>query len=170
MNAHARKAKLLILLTFILVLLISGLAACGETANAQPSAQPNTTSSAPDATTVVTTYHQLFNAGMKSGNFSAVVALFTSDATLTQSSPKGVTTVAHGLADITNFYQSIQKKFPGYQWTIESMRSLAPDVVLAYQHAGSPPLKVAGRCIHVFVVQNGKIASYDWATYYPGQP
>jgi|GEM_PF-2140269 hypothetical protein len=162
-----RKVNLFALLALLVVFLISGLAACGSP---EASAQPNTTSSGSGATTVVTTYHQLFNAGMKSGNFSAVVALFASDATLTQSSPKGVTTVAHGLADITNFYQSIQKKFPGYQWAIESMRSLAPNVVLAYQHAGSPPLKVAGRCIHVFVVENGKIASYDWATYYPGQP
>jgi len=41
--------------------------------------------------------------------------------------------------------------------------------VLVYQHAGSPPLRVAGRCVHVFVVENGEITSYDWATYYPGQ-
>ena len=166
-----RKVNPLALLTLLVVFLISGLAACGgPEANAQSNNQLNTTSSGPDTTTVVMKYHQIFNEGMKNGDFSTMASVFATDATLTQSTPKGVTTVVHGLADITSFYQSYQKKLPGYQWTIESMRNLAPNVVLAYQHAGSPPLKVAGRCIHVFVIQNGKIASYDWATYYPGQP
>jgi ketosteroid isomerase-like protein len=176
MNTHtyARKANLLALLTLLVVFLISGLAACGEQANALPgttqsNAQPSTTPSEPDATKVVTTYLQLFNAGMRSGDFSAMASIYAPDATLTQSNPKGVTTVVHGLAAITSFYQGLRTKFAGYQWTVESMRSLAPNVALVYQHAGSPPLRVAGRCVHVFVVQNGKITSYDWATYYPGQ-
>jgi hypothetical protein len=97
-------------------------------------------------------------------------SVFAPDATLTQSSPKGVTAVIHGLTAITNFYRGLKTRFAGYQWTVESMRSLAPNVVLVYQHAGSPPLRVAGRCMHVFVVQDGKIVTYDWATYYPGQP
>jgi ketosteroid isomerase-like protein len=170
MNTHTypRKANLLALLTLLVVFLISGLAACGGGANAQPSTtQSNAQLS---ATTVVTTYLQLFNAGMRSGDFSAMSSVYAPDATLTQSNPKGVTTVLHGLAAITSFYQGLKTKFAGYQWTAESMRSLAPNVVLVYQHAGSPPLRVAGRCVHVFVVQNGKITSYDWATYYPGQP
>ena len=51
MNWHTRKAKLLALLTLFLVLIISGLAACGGGANARP----NTTSTQPKpgATTVV---------------------------------------------------------------------------------------------------------------------
>ncbi len=174
MNLLVRKANLLALLTLLVVLLFSGLAACGGSTNAQSNttlsnAQPNTTPSEPSATTVVTTYLQLFNAGMRSGDFSAMASVYAPDATLTQSSPKGVTTVLHGLAAITVFYQGLKTKFADYQWTVESMRSLAPNVVLVYQHAGSPPLRVAGRCVHLFVVQNGKITSYDWATYYPGQ-
>ena len=166
MNILVRKTNSLALLIVLVVFLIGGFAACGGAANAQP----NTTLSESSATTVVTTYLQLFNAGMRSGDFSTMSSVFAPDATLTQSSPKGVTTVLHGLAAITSFYQGLRTKFPGYQWTVESMRSLAPNVVLVYQHAGSPPLRVAGRCVHVFVVQNGKITSYDWATYYPGQP
>jgi SnoaL-like domain len=165
MNTYTRKAKLLALLTFLVMLLISGLAACGGPVNAQQ----NTSRPKPGATTVVTTYLQLFNAGMRSGDFSMMASVFAPDATLTQSNPKGVTTVVHGLANITTFYRGLRTKFPGYQWMVENMRSLAPNVVLVYQHAGSPPLRVAGRCVHVFVVQNGKITSYDWATYYPGQ-
>jgi ketosteroid isomerase-like protein len=166
MSTSSRTAKLFVLLSFLVVLLIGGLAACGGPA----SAQPNTAAAPPSATSVVTTYLQLFNAGMRSGDFSALASVYASDATLTQSNPKGVTTVVHGFAKIITFYQSVRTKFPGFQWTVESMRSLAPNVVLVYQHAGSPPLRVPGRCMHVFVVQNGKITSYDWATYYPGQP
>ncbi len=165
MNTLVRKANLLALLTLLVVFLIGGLAACGAPANSQATTKPPE----PSATIVATTYLQLFNAGMRSGDFSKMASVFASDATLTQSNPKGVTAVVHGLAAITSFYQGLRTKFPGYQWTVESMRSLAPNSVIVYQHAGSPPLRVAGRCVHVFVVQNGKIISYDWATYYPGQ-
>jgi hypothetical protein len=174
MNILVRKTKPLALLIVLVVFLLSGLAACGGSTNAQSNttlsnAQSNTTPSEPGATTVVTTYLQFFNAGMRSGDFSAMASVYAPDATLTQSNPKGVTTVVHGLTNITTFFQGLKTKFSGYQWTIESMRSLAPNIVLVYQNAGSPPLRVAGRCVHLFVVQNGKITSYDWATYYPGQ-
>lgn len=165
MNTHARTVNLLALLSLLVVWLISGLAACGVPMNAQPTTKPPQ----PSAPTVVTTYFQILNAGMRSGDFSALASVYAPDATLTQSNPKGVTTVVHGLAAITRFYQGVRTRVPGYQWTTESMRSLASDVVLAYEHAGSPPLRVASRCVHVFVVQNGKITSYDWTAYYPGQ-
>ena len=167
MNTYARKAKLLALLALLAALISSGLAACGGGANARPNT--TTPQPKPSATTVVRTYLQLFNAGMRSGDFSTIASVFASNTTLTQSNPKGVTAVIHGLAAITSFYQGLKTKFSGYQWTVESMHSLAPNVVLVYQHAGSPPLLVADRCVQVFVVQNGKITSYDWATYYPGQ-
>jgi hypothetical protein len=174
MNTLVRKTHPLALLIVFVVFLLSGLAACGAQANVLPittqaNAQSNTTASELGATTVVKKYLQLFNAGMRSGDFSAMASVYAPDATLKQSNPKGVTTVLHGLAAIISFYQGLLTKFPGYQWTVESMRSLAPNVVLVYQHAGSPPLRIAGRCIHVFVVEDGKITSYDWATYYPGQ-
>jgi len=164
MNILERKTNPLALLIVLVVFLFSGLTACGEA-----NAQSNTTPSEPSATTVVTTYLQLFNVGMKSGDFSTMSSVYAPEATLTQSNPKGVTAIIHGLANITTFFQGLKTKFSGYQWTVESMHSLAPNVVLVYQHAGSPPLLVADRCVQVFVVQNGKITSYDWATYYPGQ-
>jgi hypothetical protein len=167
MHTHAQKASKLALLSFLVVLLISGLSACGG----QVAAQPVTTPAAlPDASTVVTSYLQIFNAGMLSGDFSALSSVFAPDATLTQSSPKGVTTVEHGLTAITNFYQGLRTKFPNFQWTVESMRTVAPNVVLVYQHAGSAQWLTPGRCVHLFVLQNGKITTYDWATYYPGHP
>lgn len=166
MNTYTRKANLLALLGLLVVLLMSGLTACGGAAAAQP---PQTTSPQPSALSVATKYFQVFNAGMRSGDFSALASVYASDATLTQSSTKGVTTVVHGLANITHFYQGLKTRLAGYQWTTESMRSVAPNVVLAYEHAGSPPLRIASRCIHMFVIQNGKITSYDWAGYYAGQ-
>lgn len=159
--------KKVLLLGGILLVSMCLLAACG----APTSAQTKTTTARaadPDATTVVKNYLRIFNAGMKSGNFSEMGDVYAPGATFTQSSPKGITTVVHGLANIISFYQSFQKKLPGYQWTVESMRNLAANVVLVYQHAGSPPQKIPGRCIHVFVIDEGKITSYDWATYYPG--
>jgi hypothetical protein len=96
MNILERKTNPLALLIVLVVFLLSGLAACGGA-----NAQPNTTPSEPSATTVVTTYLQLFNAGMKSGDFSTMSSVYAPEATLTQSNPKGVTAVIHGLANIT---------------------------------------------------------------------
>lgn len=166
MQMSSRTAKLFVLLSFLVVLLIGGIAAWSGQANAL---QQNSAAPQSNATTVVKRYLKLFNAGMRSGDFTEMASIYAPDATLTQSNPKGVTTVFHGLAKIMAFYHGLQKQLPGYQWTVETMRSLAPNVVLVYQHAGSPPLKVPGRCIHVFVIEHGKITSYDWATYYPGQ-
>jgi hypothetical protein len=162
MNTYARKAKLLILLV---VILVSGLSACGGSTNAQP----NATSTKPSAPPVVLTYFKIFNAGMRSGDFSALASVYSPDATLTRNSPKGVTTVIHGIDAIMGYYKDLWTEYPGYQWTQESMRSLDSNVVLSYEHAGSPPLRVASRCLHLFVVQNGKIMSLEWTTFYAGQ-
>src|SRR5215467_5247649 len=115
MNRHPRKAKLLILLSLLVMILISGLSACGGSTNAQP----NATSPRPSAPSVVLMYFQIFNAGMRSGDFSALASVYSPDATLTQSNPRGVTTVVHGLADIITFDQGLRTKFAGYQWTVE---------------------------------------------------
>src|SRR5215471_16901925 len=120
MNTRARKANLLALLSLLVVILISGLSACGGSTNAQPNAK----SPRPSAPPVVLMYFKIFNAGMRSGDFSALASVYSPDATLTQSNPRGVTTVVHGLANIITFYQGFQKKLPGYQWTVEHMRSL----------------------------------------------
>ncbi len=121
------------------------------------------------ASQVVTTYFGILNAGMKSGDFSALATVYAPDATLTRSTPKGVTTVIHGLPAITGFYQTLPTLAPGYQWTTTSMRSLAPDIVLAYERAGTPSMAVASRCAHVIVVHGGKIVSYDWIAFFPGK-
>jgi hypothetical protein len=115
-------------------------------------------------------YFQVLNEGLNSGDFSELSEVYAPDATLTQSNPKGVTVVAHGLTEITAWYQGFQAKFPGIQFTQQSMRSLAPHVIISYEQAGKPSWIAPGRCMHVFTVKGGKIMSNDWATFYGGIP
>ncbi len=155
--------KLFLLSAFLFMIFLS---ACGAPATVLTS---TTSAKEPSASKVVTTYLRIFNASMKSGDFSALDSVYVHDATFTQSNPKGTTTVVHGLTAITKFDQTIRKNFPGFQWTVDSMHILAPSVVLVYQHTSGPSSKVPGRCIHVFVVDDGKITRYDWVTFYPGK-
>ena len=155
-------------LAIIVVIALVLLSAC---ASAQ--AQTQTSTQAPShllsASEVVEHYFSVLNAGMKSGNFSALNSVFASDATLTRSTLDGKTTVYHGLAAITGFYDTLPAKVPGFQWTTDSLRSPSTTVVLAYEHAGTPSMALPSRCAHVFVVQNGKIVSYDWVVFFAGK-
>jgi hypothetical protein len=145
-------------------MLMLGVAACA-TASAAPVTHRDTRAEA-----VVLHQFALFNAGMASGDFTAFDQVFAPDATLTTSSPAGVTTVHQGLAEIIAYYQAFQALHPLCRWTVDSLRSLSESVVLTYDHACSPPQSVAGRCEHLFVVHAGLIQTYDWTTFYPGKP
>ena len=155
-------------LAIIVVIALVLLSAC---ASAQ--AQTQTSTQAPShllsALEVVEHYFGILNAGIKSGNFSALNSVFASDATLTRSTLDGKTTVYHGLAEITGFYDTLPTKVPGFQWTTDSLHSPSTTVVLAYEHAGTPSMALPSRCAHVFVVQNGKIVSYDWVVFFAGK-
>jgi hypothetical protein len=150
--------------TLLTGVLLLGLAACATASAA--AVQPHDTR----AEDVVMHQFALFNAGMASGDFTAFDQVFAPDATLTTSSPAGVTTVHQGLPAIIAYYQAFQAQHPLCRWTNDSLRSLSESVVLAYDHACSPPQSVAGRCAHIFVVHAGLIESYDWVTFYPGKP
>ena len=121
------------------------------------------------AQSTVLAYFGVLNSGMASSNFSGLPSVFAADAVLTKSNTDGTTTVYHGLSEITSFYQALHQKLSGWQWTTDDEHSLGKGIIIAYEHAGSPPLTVASRCVHVFVIKHGKIASYDWAAFYPGQ-
>ena len=146
------------------------LSAC---ASAQAQAQPQTSTQASShvksASEVVEDYFHILNAGMKSGNFSALSSVFASDAILTRSTLDGKTAVYHGLAAITGFYDTLPAKVPGFQWTTDSLRSLSTTVVLAYEHAGTPSMALPSRCAHAFIVEDGKIVSYDWVVFFAGK-
>jgi hypothetical protein len=89
MPTSPRKAKLFAPLIFLVVLISGGLAACSSPVDTRQSTAP----AQPDATRVVTHYLELFNAGMRSGDFFLMGAALAPDATLTQSNAQGVTTV-----------------------------------------------------------------------------
>jgi len=141
-------------------------------ASASAQAKARTSAQAPShvlsASEVVEHSFSIVNAGMKSGNFSALKSVFASDATLTRSTLDGKTTVYHGLAAIISFYDTLPAKVPGFQWTTDSLRTLSESVVLAYEHAGTPSMALPSRCAHVFVVEDGKIVSYDWVVFFAG--
>jgi len=123
--------------------------------------------SAPSA---VRAYFQVLNSGMTSGSFSGLASVMAPNATLTKSNPDGKTTVYHGLAEITGFYQGLYQKLPNWQWTTDQQRSLSKTNVIAYEHAdGIPHMTVASRCVHIFGIKKGMIVSYDWITFFPGQ-
>jgi hypothetical protein len=145
------------------VVLLGLLSGCG----AQASAAAHTPADPPD-TQVVTTYFQILNAGMLSGDFTALSTVYAPDATLTQSSPTGKQVVATGLSEITNWYTAFQQAHPGIQFAQDRMRTLAPHVVLSYEHAPAN-WPIPGRCMHLFTLKGGLIESLDWATYYGGQ-
>jgi hypothetical protein len=121
------------------------------------------------AVSTVQAYFQVLNSGMTSGDFSALASVYAPDAILTKSGPDGKTTVYQGLGEITGFYQKLYSTNGGWQWTTDELRPLSKSIVLAYEHAGSPPLTVASRCVHVFVIKKGEIVSYDWTAFFPGQ-
>jgi hypothetical protein len=150
--------------TLLTGVLLLGLAACA-TASAATVQRHDTR-----AEDVVLHQFALFNAGMASGDFAAFDQVFAPDATLTTSSPAGITSVHQGLPAILAYYQAFQTAHPLCRWTVDSIRSLSESVVLTYDHACSPPQSVAGRCEHLFVVHAGLIESYDWTTFYPGKP
>jgi hypothetical protein len=151
-----------------LVLALALLAGCAS-ASANPPSTTQTASGQLRASDVVEHSFSILNAGMQSGNFSALNSVVASNATLTRSSLDGKTSVYHGLATIIRFYDTLPSQVPGFQWTTDSMRTLSPTVVLNYEHAGTSSMAVPSRCAHVFVIENGKIVSYDWVVFFPGK-
>jgi hypothetical protein len=119
---------------------------------------------------VVQAYFRAFNAGMQNGNFSALRSIYAPNGVLTQSNPLGETKVSHGIVQILAFYQAAYARFHGKHWTQDSTRLLSQNVVLNYEFAfGNSKLGEPGRCVHIFVIKNGKISSLDWITFYSGQ-
>ena len=155
-------------LAITLVIALVLLSACAS-AQAQSETSTQASSHVQSASEVVEHSFNIVNAGMKSGNFSALKSVFASDATLTRSTLDGKTTVYHGLAAIISFYDTLPAKVPGYQWTTDSLRTLSESVVLAYEHAGTSSMALPSRCAHVFLVEDGKIVSYDWVVFFAGQ-
>jgi hypothetical protein len=126
-----------------------------------PSAIPGRTAQA-----VVTTYFRIFNAGLQGAGFAALPSVYAPNATLTVSTPQGVTTVFQGLTPITGWYKGFAATHHGLRLTRERVRTPLPNVVIDYERAGMASHPLIGRCAHVFVVQQGKIVSDDFIVFY----
>jgi ketosteroid isomerase-like protein len=118
-----------------------------------------------NARAVVTGYLQALNAAMRSGDLSAVPAMYAPDATVTFVTPNGPAKVFHGLPAITGFYRHLLQMAPGFQWVEDSARTLGPTVVLSYEHPVTAGGAVAGRCAHLFAIRAGQIESLDWVVF-----
>jgi hypothetical protein len=117
------------------------------------------------ADAVVATYYQILNAGLNGADFSALASVFAPDATLTNSTTLGATIEVHGLNALIAFYRNIALRFPGMQFIRDRTYYLSPTIVLNYEHAPVPSLRVPGRCSHLFVLRNGRIEQLFWVVY-----
>jgi hypothetical protein len=174
MQHHRRTPVTILGLSLLAVLLVGVLSAYTLHAHAVAHAAANTArdDGKPDQA-VVQAYFQIFNAGLQSGDFSALSTVYAPDATLIQSNSKNVVTILHGVSDIIAWYTStfgIGTPGHGSQFTPDlrypPMQSLAPHVVLTYEFALPSGFSQAGYCMHVFTLQYGWIESAHWVTYF----
>jgi hypothetical protein len=152
-------------LTILAVFAVSALSGCGGVAHAQSNAPAD-----PPDEAVIASYIQALNAGIQSGDFSALLAIYAPDAVLTASTPTGVTKVSTGTAEIAAYFQAFRTAHPGLVFAVDSVRILSPHVVLTYEHASPPGWAAPGRCMHLYILKQGQVQSLDWATFYPGKP
>lgn len=128
-----------------------------------------TTPAPRSAPLVIRSFIRLLNAGMQSGDFAALASVYAPTATLTVSNPKGLTTLFHGLTQISTFYRNVARAEGHPHFTIDSMRSLSPTLIYSYEHAGHPGEAAPARCTHLYVLQDGKIMTDDFVVFFPGK-
>ena len=175
MVCHRRTWVTIIGLSLCAVLLVGAASAYrlqAAHAAGNPSSSPQ--DGQPDQA-VVETYFQVFNAGLLSGDFSALDTVYAPDATLTQSNTKNVVAISHGVSDIIAWYtKAFGLGTPGHGAQFKPdlryppIQSLAPHVVLTYELGQTPGSSQAGYCLHVFTLKGGMIETDNWATYFLG--
>jgi len=169
MHTHSRKAlKATLLSLCATMLLAAGLLAgmvvgSARSASAAPAADPGPQ----HAQQLVSQYVALLNAGMQSGDFAPLADVYAPDATLKiAGGPFGAPgKVFSGLGAITSFYSVLHGIVGQARWTQDAERTLAPNVVLSYEHVDFPGGGTPGVCAHVFVIRGDRIASLDWVIY-----
>jgi hypothetical protein len=148
-----------------LVVLLGLLSGCGGVAHARA----NSPADPPDAA-VIASYVQALNAGILTGDFTALVNLYAPDGVLTASTPNGGTKVVTGSAQLLTFFQAYRTAHPGLVFSVDSVRVLSPHIVLTYEHGLPPGWSAPGRCMHLYILKQGHVQSLDWATFFPGKP
>jgi hypothetical protein len=64
--------------------------------------------------------------------------------------------------------KALYAKLPSLHFGLTSERTLAPNILLRYEHGSTPTMPNGPRCAHLFVVQNGLIQTDDWVSYFAG--
>lgn len=123
---------------------------------------------ASEADRVIATYYRMLNAGLQSGDFSAVPAVYAPNARLRHVTLQGDNALFQGLNAIRSYYQAAYKSIPGAVFKTESVRDLSPTIVMTYDRAFTKGQEI-GRCVHVFVLQHDKIVTHDWINYSAGK-
>lgn len=129
---------------------------------------PNVAAQPSEADRVIATYYRMLNAGLQSGDFSAIPAVYAPNARLRHVTLQGDNALFQGLNAIRSFYQAAYKSIPGAVFKTESIRDLSPTIVMTYDLATAKGQEI-GRCAHVFVLQHDKIVSHDWINYSAGK-
>ena len=170
MRHHRRTWVTLLGLSVCAVFLVGALSAYGLQARAADNPPPQ--DGQPDQA-VVDTYFQVFNAGLLSGDFSALDTVYAPDATLVQANSKNVVAINHGVSAIIAWYtKTFGLGTPGHGAQFEPdprfppMQSLAPHVVLTHEYALPLGFSQAGYCMHVFTLKGGMIETVNWVTYF----
>src|SRR5262245_39024887 len=168
MRNQLRTALKAALLSLPAAVLLAAVLLVGVLLGSTRTAQATAADSGPQhAQAIVAHYMALLDAGMQSGDFSQLADVYAPDATLHVAGgpfgPAGKT--FSGLGAITAFYQGLHGNVGAAQWTRDSGRNLAPNVVLTYEHVDFPGGGDPGFCAHVAVVSGDRLASLDWVIY-----
>src|SRR5438309_565795 len=116
---------------------ISTLIACALVASCavMPHASAHAASPRNGAEALIRSYFSIANAGLNTGDFSALPTVYAPNVTLTVSNPAGVTKVLRGMDKITAWYKTWASANAGAQLTSFSTTSPMPNVVIDYEHA-----------------------------------
>jgi hypothetical protein len=150
------------------IVLLVAIALCVVCASQTPRAVARPAAATRSVEGLVSLYYQILNAGMRSGDFSAMAAVYSPDATLVHSTPQGATATFQGLPAIIAYYHRTYLSIPGIQFIRDKWYGLSPTIVLNYEHTAGTALRLPARCSHLFVLRNGKIHQVFWVTYFAG--
>jgi hypothetical protein len=117
---------------------------------------------------LVALYYQVFNAGLRNGDFSAMASVYAPDGILSQSDPQGENSTFQGLKAIIAFYHRVYLNIPGTQFKRDKLYDLSPTILLNYEHGMGTGLRLPPRCSHLFVIRNGRLHQVFWVVYFNG--
>ncbi len=92
--------------------------------------------------------------------------VYAPNVTFTIATPLGVRTVIQGLTAVEAWDTKWATTNAGVQLTTTRETNPSPGYVIHYENAWSAAKPLIAKCAHFLVVDQGKITSDDWVTYY----